>query len=91
MIGVLAFYAKCIMKKSFFKEAFGVGDLLFLCAMAVSFVTIEFLTFLVFSIFFSFLLHLIDRKKQFNTVPLAGYSSLFLCMVYIVKASNLYG
>ena len=91
LMGVLVLYSKYIMRKPFFKEAFGLGDLLFLFAMALSFATIEFLTFLVFSIFFSLLLHWVNRNRKFNTVPLAGYSGLFLCMVYVVKASNSYG
>ncbi len=85
-------FAKFILKKSLFKEALGMGDVLFFIAFAMSFPTLSFINFFVFSLLFSLVLQLVlkmysKRRKQntintINTIPLAGYMSVFLIAVY---------
>ncbi|MCF6297760.1 MAG: hypothetical protein L3J08_07235 [Flavobacteriaceae bacterium] len=93
IVGVLILinylFAKFILKKSLFKETLGVGDLLFFIAFALSFPTLSFINFFVFSLLFSLavqmVLKLFTKEKSNNTqktIPLAGYMSVFLIAVY---------
>ena len=96
LVGVLILinylFAKFILKMSLFKEALGIGDVLFFIAFAMSFPTISFINFFVFSLLFSLVLQMMlklfsKEKKQitednFNTIPLAGYMSGFLIAIY---------
>ncbi|WP_019037738.1 hypothetical protein [Psychroflexus tropicus] len=66
---------------------FGLGDLLFFICMALGFSSLNFIIIFVFSLIFSLLIHLTLRDK--NTVPLSGYMSLFLIMVYVGGELNL--
>lgn len=85
--------AKFILKKSLFKEAIGLGDVLFIIGLAVSFPTISFVNFLVFSLLFSLSVHLLlklfsargnsNNSMLKNSVPLAGYMSIFLIGIYV--------
>ena len=89
-------YSKWRLRKDFFTEAFGLGDLLFFIAFAISLPTISFLYFFVSALVFSLLVfvltHVLFRPRdarsfsggarKHNTVPLAGMMSLFLIMVY---------
>ncbi|RZS92312.1 hypothetical protein [Aquimarina brevivitae] len=95
ILTILFLYNRIIVKKSFFKEVFGLGDVLFFVALAVAFPTITFIIIFCFALFFSMLVWLIFRKKaKHNTVPLAGYMALFLTGVYtmswLTKTGNLY-
>jgi len=83
--------AKFIFKKNLLKEAIGLGDLLFFIAFALSFPTLAFLNFFVFSLIFSFLVHqlalVISKRKgkitqKHSRVPLAGLMAFFLIGVY---------
>lgn len=86
IMGLLYLYTILKLKRSFFKEVFGTGDLLFFIALAAGFPTITFIVVLVFSLFFSLLVSIIVQKKQEqNTVPLAGYMALFLGTMFIVQ------
>lgn len=95
IVGILMFVnylvAKFIFRKNLFKEALGLGDLLFFIAFALSFPTLAFLNFFVFSLIFSFLTHqlvlLISKRKgkitqKHSRVPLAGLMAFFLIGVY---------
>lgn len=85
------FYALLKMKVSFFKEAIGLGDLLFFLGLTMAFPTASFIVILVFSMIFSLGLHTAAYRKRKNlTVPLAGYASLFLILVYLTNWSGLY-
>jgi len=68
-------------------NVFGLGDLLFFICMALGFPSFNFIIIFVFSLIFSLLIHLVLRDK--GTVPLAGYMSLFLIVVYIGGELNL--
>lgn len=81
---VLFIYSKLKLKVSFFKEAFGVGDLCFLIALAVSFPIYTFIIILAAALIFSLLVSLVSLKQK-QTIPLAGFMSLFLGVIYIVS------
>lgn len=85
-------YSRYKIKVSFFKEAIGLGDLFFFLGLTVAFPSETFLVLLVFSMVFSLLIHAVISKKpnQFQTVPLAGYASLFLICVYLSNWAGLY-
>lgn len=79
-------YSKLKLKQSFLKEVFGLGDVLFLLAICFSFSTVSFLILFVFGLFFSLVLHLILKKSSKDeSVPLAGYLSLFFGVIYIIS------
>lgn len=81
ILSISFLYVRLKMKVSFFKSAFGIGDLFFFLILTVAFPTVAFIVILVFSLIFSLVLHLFVSKKE-QTVPLAGYSALFLILVY---------
>ena len=83
---ILFLYAFLKLQKSFFKEVFGLGDLLLFIALAFAFPTYTFITLFCFSLIFSSLLWVFLSNKSINkTVPLAGYMSLFLVIAYSVS------
>ena len=91
---VLQGYAKLKLKTNL-NTVFGLGDALFFLALCVSFPTVSFIIFFVFSLLFSLLLHFIFKNKAADkTVPLAGYMSLFFIGIYALDwlgfISNLY-
>lgn len=79
-------YARIKLKKSLLQSVLGLGDVLFFIAIAFSFSIVSFLVLFVFSLIFSLILHLVLQYKQTEqTVPLAGYMSLFFAVVYSVS------
>jgi len=64
-------------------DTFGLGDGLLFIALAFSFAPLTFLIVFVFGLICSLLLHLILKKSKSETVPLAGYMSLFFALIYI--------
>lgn len=95
IILILYLFSKLILRKAFFKEAFGLGDLLFFFAIALGFPTVTFIVLFSFSILFSLVIHLIlNRKHKYKYVPLAGYMSAFFSIVYfcnlVFNYPNLY-
>ncbi|WP_146743687.1 hypothetical protein [Aequorivita sp. CIP111184] len=86
-------FAELVLKKNFLKEALGLGDILFFIAFALCFPTGAFINFFVFSILFTFVLHLALSKllkKKNKNIPLAGYISLFLMVAYLVSWLGFY-
>ncbi len=102
MLGILFLYARFRFSKLAFTSVFAWGDILMLVILSLSFAPIAFITFFVFGLLFSLLLHSImtsrfidtsrstlSRKPtilnahQKNSVPLAGYLSLFFALVFI--------
>ena len=82
---VLYVYAKFILKKPFL-HAIGLGDLFFFGCIALGFPTVTFLILFSFSLFFAPLLYVLFRKKLMQqTVPLAGFQSLFIAIVLLVS------
>ena len=79
-------YSRLRLKRHFLNEVFGLGDVLFFFAICFSFSSLSFLILFVFGLFFSLLLHLfLKNRNQDQTVPLAGYMSLFFGVVYIIS------
>lgn len=67
-----------------FRNYFGLGDLLFYLAVTPLFVLRNYVLFFILSMFFAIILQLGLRKKmQHQTVPLAGFSALFLILVIL--------
>ncbi len=92
---VLYLYTLIRIKRPFFKEVFGIGDALFFLALAIAFPTITFIILFVFSLLFSLGIWLIAKNNtKYNTIPLAGYMSLFLILIFmgswITHKINLY-
>ena len=92
-------YARLIMRVDGLQDVFGLGDILFLFALAVGFSTVSFITFFVFGLIFSLSVHMLlgftlSRKRNLNkketTVPLAGYLALFFSGVLVVHWVGLY-
>lgn len=79
-------YARIKLKKSLLQSVLGLGDVLFFIAIAFSFSIVSFLVLFVFSLIFSLVLHMALQYKQTEqTVPLAGYMSLFFAVVYSIS------
>lgn len=91
-IFLMAFlYAHYKMKVNFLKEAVGLGDIFFFLGLAVAFPSEVFIVILVFSMIFALGLHaFVSPRKKSETVPLAGYASLFLIYIYVCSWSGLY-
>lgn len=78
---VVLLYTKFKLKTSF-KNALGLGDVLFYFAIAFSFSTISFIVIFISALIFSLVLHLTLKSKH-KTVPLAGYMSFFFGLTYL--------
>ena len=89
---ILLIYSKFKIKRPFFKEVFGLGDLFFFLAIAVGFPSITFIVVFVLSIIFSLVTGILLIKKQ--TIPLAGFMSIFMMVLlatnWIFNTVNLY-
>lgn len=67
-----------------FQNYFGLGDLLFYLSVTPLFLLRNYILFFILSMLFAIMLQLLLRKKmQDNTIPLAGFSSLFLILVIL--------
>lgn len=75
-----------VLKKPFLNVSFGLGDLLFLYAMALGFPTMTYVYLLVGSLIFS-LVAFIPMKLflKVNTVPLAGLMGSFLIAITLLS------
>lgn len=75
-----------ILKKPFLNVSFGLGDLLFLYAMALGFPTMTYVYLLVASLIFS-LVAFIPMKLflKVSTVPMAGLMGLFLMAITLLS------
>lgn len=90
VIGLTFLYTKLKMKINFLSEAFGLGDILFFTGMAVAFPTITFVILFCSTCVFSLCLHLAlnfinNSDTGESTIPLAGYSSILLILIYIIN------
>jgi len=88
----LYFYFRKKGKLEFFKEMFGLGDLLMLIALSVLFSPYNFILFFILSCILSLALHyiLIYLKVGNRTIPFAGYIALFYAVLFISDTFNLY-
>ena len=81
LLGVIFLYATYKLKMKL-SDAFGLGDGLLFVALAFSFAQLTFMIVFVFGLVCSLFLHVILKKSKSETVPLAGYMSLFFALVY---------
>jgi hypothetical protein len=84
----LVFYFS-IKNKSFFNpidKSIGLGDILFFLSITPLFNLNCFVLFFVLSFVFSLILHLVlSKNNKKNTIPLAGYMSIFLLLTIFAK------
>lgn len=80
MMLTIYLYSRLKLNQKLFK-VFGIGDLLMFICISLAFSSLSFIIIFVASLIFSLLLHMVLRSVK--TVPLAGYMSLFLGVVYI--------
>ncbi|WP_146052751.1 hypothetical protein [Aquimarina sp. I32.4] len=86
IIGLLYLYTIVKIKRPFFEEVFGMGDVLFFVALAIGFPTMTFIILFVFSLIFSLLVWLVLKKRaKHDSVPLAGYMSIFFGVLFIMQ------
>lgn len=68
-----------------FEHYFGLGDLLFYLSITPAFVLKNYILFFIASMLFAVIMQLLFIKKMKNqTVPLAGFSALFLMLVVAI-------
>lgn len=68
-----------------FQNYFGLGDLLFYLAITPAFMLRNYIVFFILSMMFAIFMHLVLKKiMKDQSVPLAGFSALFL-MLMILK------
>lgn len=81
---ILWVYTKLILKQKLLNKGIGIGDLLFFIFLSFCFSIISFFILFVFSLLFSLLIYLVLKRKspKIETVPLAGFMSLFFATVY---------
>jgi hypothetical protein len=83
-------YAKLKLKQPV-TEVFGLGDALFFMAVSVMFASVSFMVIFIGALLFSLITHLILKNNQVHqSVPLAGYMSLFIVGCYVVIWSGFY-
>ena len=79
-------YTKYIKGSTYLNHSFGLGDLLFFYAIAFGFPTMTFMVLFVFALVFSLALHIaLGIAKKQNSVPLAGYMSLFFMAMVLLS------
>jgi hypothetical protein len=91
-LGILTIYMSLKNKRFLnpFQNYFGMGDLLFYVAIAPLFVIQNYILFFILSMIFAIGLQMgLKKIIAEQTVPLAGFSALFLCIV-ILKDSLLF-
>ncbi|MDC1265800.1 hypothetical protein N8009_03305 [Flavobacteriaceae bacterium] len=81
LLGVIFLYTTYKLKMKL-SDAFGLGDGLLFVALAFSFAQLTFMIVFVFGLVGSLLLHLVLKKYSTETVPLAGYMSVFFALAY---------
>lgn len=82
LLGSIYLYTHFKLKKKI-TESFGMGDALLFIALIFSFSWVCFYILFVFGLLFSLLMHLLLKKTTTETVPLAGYMSLFFGLIYL--------
>lgn len=85
LLAVVWLYCEYKLKMNI-KDTFGLGDTLLFIALIFSFTPVVFIILLVFGLICTLILHLsLKHKSKYNTVPLAGYLSLFFALAYIAN------
>ena len=81
LLGVIFLYATYKLKMKL-SDTIGLGDGLLFVALAFGFAQLTFMIVFVFGLVGSLLLHLVLKKSKSETVPLAGYMSVFFALAY---------
>ncbi|MEO6175608.1 MAG: hypothetical protein ABIP27_10710 [Flavobacterium circumlabens] len=92
-LSILVLYMSIKSKKFLnpFEHYFGLGDLLFYIAVTPLFVLPNFIVFFILSMVFALVVQLVFKKViTEHTVPLAGFSALFLGIVLIRDYCSFY-
>lgn len=83
-------YAKYELKQPL-NQVFGLGDALFFLALSLMFATVTFVVLMISALLFSLVIHLVLKNKQTHqSVPLAGYMSLFVLGFFVLTWLELY-
>lgn len=83
LLGAVYIYTKLKLKRNF-KEVIGLGDILLFFFFIFGCASISFTVLIPSALIFSLILHLLLSKRQkINTVPLAGYMSLFFGITFL--------
>lgn len=83
ILGISFIYLR--LRKLAITAAIGLGDILFFAFITFTFSIVSFLVLFIFSLMFTVILHFVlSSKKEQQTVPLAGYMSLFFLVVYTI-------
>ena len=87
MVLLLWIYFKLLRKKQL-TDVLGLGDILMFVVFAIAFSAVTFIIHLTLSFVFSLMFHLILKKhyKKENTVPLAGFMSIYLIGLLLVES-----
>ncbi|RYG54874.1 MAG: hypothetical protein EOO01_00215 [Chitinophagaceae bacterium] len=91
LLGILTVYMSVRNRRFLnpFQNYFGLGDLLFFIAVSPLFFLQNYIIYIILSMVFALVLHLVFRKAvKSDMIPLAGFSSLLLIVV-ILKDSFL--
>jgi hypothetical protein len=83
------FYGKSALNK--LKSSIGMGDIVMLPAIVISFSPVAFLCFFVCSILLALAIYFflaLARKNKHNTIPLAGYWAILLLFSYFGEWSG---
>ena len=75
-------YSKLVLKSELINRGIGIGDVLFFFSLTCCFSIISFWILFIFSLIFALLLHSFFSNKSNQTIPLAGYMSLFFAFIY---------
>lgn len=71
----------------------GLGDILFFISLTFYFTPLEFIHFHIYSLIFTLIASVLIKvcvKLQINTIPLAGWMAIFLCICLGIKELNHY-
>jgi len=80
---VIVIHSFFILKKSF-REVIGMGDILMFFFLIFTFSSVSFIVTFISAIVFSFIAHILLKKNiKKETVPLAGYMSVFYVFTYL--------
>jgi hypothetical protein len=83
---VLFLYTRWVSRTKFLDHSFGLGDLLFFCAMCFGFPSITFIVLFSSALIFSLAAFFALKKNMSHpTVPLAGLMGLFLISVFVLQ------
>lgn len=88
LVAVVFLYSRFKMNAKM-DEVFGLGDVLLFIGLAFSFSMVSFAVIFVSALVFSLILHLVLKKDKLESIPLAGYMSVFFGIAYLAYWTGL--